>query len=33
MEEEYDSKTLKPARLPWNKGKLVGAKPPAANRG
>ena len=28
MEEEHAPKTVKPARLPWNKGKLVGAKPP-----
>ena len=28
MEQEYAPKTIKPARVPWNKGKLVGAKPP-----
>ena len=28
MEQEYASSILKPVRVPWNKGKLVGAKPP-----
>jgi hypothetical protein len=28
MEEEHAPRTVKPARVPWNKGKLVGTKPP-----
>lgn len=28
MEEEHAPKTVKPTRVPWNKGKQVGAKPP-----
>ncbi|MGE3916706.1 MAG: tyrosine-type recombinase/integrase [Hyphomicrobiaceae bacterium] len=28
MEQEPTPSAVKPARLPWNKGKLVGAKPP-----
>lgn len=28
MEQERDATTVKQARAPWNKGKLVGAKPP-----
>lgn len=28
MEQEPASSVVKPARMPWNKGKLVGAKPP-----
>ena len=28
MEQERDSSIVKPVRVPWNKGKLVGAKPP-----
>ncbi len=28
METEHTSSIIKPVRVPWNKGKLVGAKPP-----
>lgn len=28
MEQEHASSIVKPFRVPWNKGKLVGAKPP-----
>jgi len=28
MEQEHASSIVKPVRVPWNKGKLVGAKPP-----
>jgi hypothetical protein len=28
MEQEHTSSTGKPVRVPWNKGKLVDAKPP-----
>ncbi len=28
MKEEHALKPVKPIRVPWNKGKLVGAKPP-----
>ena len=28
MEQEPTPSVVKPARAPWNKGKLVGAKPP-----
>jgi integrase len=28
MEHEHSSASVKPTRVPWNKGKLVGAKPP-----
>lgn len=28
MEQEPANPVVKPARVPWNKGKLVGAKPP-----
>ena len=28
MEHAHDSAIVKPVRVPWNKGKLVGAKPP-----
>lgn len=28
MGQEHASSTVKPVRVPWNKGKLVGAKPP-----
>lgn len=28
MEQEQTPSVVKPARVPWNKGKLVGAKPP-----
>lgn len=28
MEQEHASSLIKPVRVPWNKGKLVGAKPP-----
>ena len=28
MEQELTPSVMKPARVPWNKGKLVGAKPP-----
>lgn len=27
MEQEHASSIVKPVRVPWNKGKLVGAKP------
>ena len=28
MEEDHTPEVIKPTRVPWNKGKLVGAKPP-----
>ena len=28
MEQEHANSLVKPVRVPWNKGKLVGAKPP-----
>ncbi len=28
MEQERTPAVIKPTRVPWNKGKLVGAKPP-----
>ncbi len=28
MEQDHTSSAAKPARLPWNKRKLIGAKPP-----
>lgn len=28
MEQEHANSLIKPVRVPWNKGKLVGAKPP-----
>ena len=28
MEQEATPSVVKPTRVPWNKGKLVGAKPP-----
>jgi len=28
MEQDHASTVAKPVRVPWNKGKLVGAKPP-----
>ncbi len=28
MEQDHASTVVKPVRVPWNKGKLVGAKPP-----
>jgi hypothetical protein len=28
MEQEHANSFVKPVRVPWNKGKLVGAKPP-----
>ena len=28
MEQEHANSLIKPVRAPWNKGKLVGAKPP-----
>lgn len=28
MDQQHATASIKPPRVPWNKGKLVGAKPP-----
>ena len=32
MEQEHATSIVKPVRVPWNKGKLFGAKPPLTPR-